>query len=579
MRCLLSLAFAFAFLIPNLQAAGKDPLRFFSESTDVVLKVEKPRALVEAILKHNLAREAQELQIVREFLDSADFRRFFQLVAHFEKELGAPWPELLDKLAGGGAAAGLKIGSENNAPLLLAFQGTDEKTVTKFFDLGISVFEEELTRQGAKEKPKRKTYQGVEVVELSKDLQVARVGDALLLSNKGDAMKAALDQNAANQKDPKAKNVATRAVAESKKILPGDPLAWLWLNLKSVKELPNLKELFTTPRNNIILTFLFAGYLDVARRSDFAAAGFYHDKGDFRVAIRMPAGREGMATDVELHLPRDPKVAGTLPLLEPKGVLFSHTFYLDLNTLYQKREAILPPQIAKDFAEQEKQISRFLIGTTLPKFLSQMGTHIRLVATQPEKVESYKTQPDQRLPAFAVVIEMRDPQFGKSMNGFIKGGVAALGQQVSTRSWEEEIGGLPAFGYSFPENGKFIDDPLKLHFNYQPTFVIVGDQFVAASNKGLAKELIGIIQKEDRSKLMTQNMQMRADSSGLGDYVYTSADQALAGTIIAQGVKLGAAKGQTQALFGFLQKLGTVSIETDYTANEFRFDLHWKTKR
>ena len=71
------------------RADSKDPLRFFPESTDVVLKVEKPRALVEAVLKHDLAKQAQELRIVRDFLDSANYRRFFQLVAHFEKELGA----------------------------------------------------------------------------------------------------------------------------------------------------------------------------------------------------------------------------------------------------------------------------------------------------------------------------------------------------------------------------------------------------------------------------------------------------------------------------------------------------------
>ena len=98
---------------------------------------------------------------------------------------------------------------------------------------------------------------------------------------------------------------------------------------------------------------------------------------------------------------------------------------------------------------------------------------------------------------------------------------------------------MPAFGYSFPENGKFSDDPRKLRFNYQPTFVVVKDQYVAASNKGLCKELIGILEKEDRSKKMNQNMQMRAYASGLGDYIYTSADQALAGTILGQGLKVG----------------------------------------
>ncbi len=74
-------------------------------------------------------------------------------------------------------------------------------------------------------------------------------------------------------------------------------------------------------------------------------------------------------------------------------------------------------------------------------------------------------------------------------------------------------------------------------------------------------------------------MQARAYSSGLGDYVYTSADQALAGTILAQGLKLGAAREQTQALFAFLQKLGTASIQTEYTKDEFRFDLNWKTMK
>lgn len=575
MRLLLSLAIPLALALPA-GAAPKDPLRFLPDGTPVVLKVEKPRALVESILNHELAKEAQQLQIVRDFLDGADARRLFQLIAHFEKELGAPWPELLDKLAGGGMAAGLtKFG--DNAPAVLVLQGTDEKTVSKFFDLGLSLFEEEITRQGGKEMPARRKYAGVEVVEFSKDLLAARVGDALVVSSKSEAMKAALDRNAAGEGKPG--SVARRAPAEAGKLLPKDPLAWLWVDLKPVKELPEAKDLFASPRDNVILTFAFAGYLDVARRSDFIAAGLYHDQGDFRLALRMPAGRDGMATDVELHLPKDPKVTGTLPLLEPKGVLFSHSFYLDLETLYKKREAILPMQVAKDFAEGEKNISRFLPGTNLSTYLSQLGVHYRLVATKPEKVESYKTQPDVRYPAFAVVLSMRDPQFVKTTGSIIKAAGLAITTQATLRSWEEEIAGVPAFGYSFPESGKFIDDPLKVRFNYQPTFGAVQDQYVLASNKGLFRELVELIRKEDRTKKDSRNMQMRAYASGLGDYAYTSPEAALAGTILGQGLKLGEARQQTEALFAYLQRLGTVALQTDYTATEFRFDLTWKTKK
>src|SRR5688572_26031745 len=162
MRPLLSLTAALALCSP---AAAKDPKRFLSESTAVVIQVEKPRALVEAFLNHDLAKEGRNLQVVRDFLDSANARRFFQLVAHFEKELGSAWPELMDRLAGGGMAAGLTYGGQN-APALLVVQGTDEPTVTKFFDLSLALFEEELARQGATEKPPRKTYAGVEAVQL-----------------------------------------------------------------------------------------------------------------------------------------------------------------------------------------------------------------------------------------------------------------------------------------------------------------------------------------------------------------------------------------------------------------------------
>jgi len=143
MRLLLSL-FTLALVGPAILA--KDPLRFIPAETGAVFKIEKPRALIEAVTKHDLARQAQELQIVRDFLDGAGARRFFQLVAYYERDLGAAWPDLLDKLAGGGIAVGVNK-FENGAPALVVIQGTDEATVTKFFDLALKVVEEEAERQ------------------------------------------------------------------------------------------------------------------------------------------------------------------------------------------------------------------------------------------------------------------------------------------------------------------------------------------------------------------------------------------------------------------------------------------------
>ena len=579
MRLCLSLALPLAFTFPAVGAEPKDPLRYFPPQIDVVLKVEKPRALVEAVFKHDLAKEAQQLQFVRDFLDSANYRRFFQLLAHFEKQFGAPWPELIDKLAGGGMALGFKYAAGGNNPTLIAVQGTDEKTVARFFDLGLSLLEEELTRQGAKEMLKRKTYQGVECVQLDEDAVVARAGDVLFFANKGEALKAGLDQWAALRKEPNTPTIADTATKQAGGILPPNPAAWLWVNLKPVKELPEAKNVFATPRNDVVQTVLFAAILDVARRSDFVAAGLYADKGDFRITIRMPAGRTGMAPDVELHLPKDPKVGGTLPLLEPKGVLFSYSFYFDFGTFYQKREQIFPPQVAKDLGEGEKQVSRLLIGSNLPKFLSQLGVHYRVVVAQPETVAEYKTQPEQKLPAFAVVLSMRDPAVARLIKALIKGGVLAVGQTVALKPWDAEIAGVQAFGYSFPEQGKFPDDPQNLRFNYQPTFGAHKDQYILASNRGLLRELVGLLDREDRSKPANANAKARVYAAGVGGYANILPGQTLAATILGQAVKVGEARQQTEALFKLLEKLGTAGFEMDITDDRFRADLYLKTSK
>jgi hypothetical protein len=568
---LLSTLTLFVLIVPVAQA--KDPLRFLPAQAGAVLKVEKPRALIEAVTNHDLAKQARELQIIRDFLDSADARRFFQLVAYYERDLGAAWPDLLDKLAGGGIAVGVQK-FEDGAPALFVIQGTDEATVAKFLDLAFRVIEEEAERQGGKEGLVRKKYQGVECVGIGKDLKIARIGDAILAANKDEALKAGLDVWAGSGKNTTF--ASTNGPKDAAKILPPNPVAWAWVDLKPVKAQPAAKDVLTTPRNDVVQTVLFADVLDVVRRSDFLAVGVYHNAGDFNLAVRMPAGRDGMAADVEIHAPKDPKVGGTLPLLEPKGVLFSHSFYLDLDPIYSKRDAVLPAQVSKEFAEGEKQVSRFLLGTTLPKYLSQTGVYHRVVVAPPEKVESYKTQPGQRLPSFAVVTSMRDPGFVKTTTSIVRAAALAAGQQASLRSWEEEIAGLPAFGYSFPEKGKFPDDPDGLRFNYQPTVVVVKDQMIFASNKGLARELIGLIQKEDRSKVSAATMQTRVYASGLGDYANIAPDQTLAATILSQALPVGEAKKQTDALLAYLQKLGSAGATWELALGEFRFDVQWK---
>src|SRR5262245_31280271 len=126
--------------------APPDPARLVPEQADLCLEVRQPRQLVEGALTLDLVNQLRAVVQVREFLDSTTYRRFSQIVGYFEKQLGTAWPEMLDRLAGGGVVLAAKQG-ENPGLALIVIQGKDAELTKKFAHLGLDVLEQELARQ------------------------------------------------------------------------------------------------------------------------------------------------------------------------------------------------------------------------------------------------------------------------------------------------------------------------------------------------------------------------------------------------------------------------------------------------
>src|SRR5262249_4655603 len=156
--------------------------RLVPAEADLLVEVTNPRQLAESLRGLDLLKQLQTYGPIREQLDSTNARKFYQLLAYFEKELGARWPDLLDQVAGGGIALGVRLG-RTPAPALLVVQGKDEKLMARFMKLALDVLEQELARQESKEKPVSGKYGDVETVQVGKGLFLARTGASLLLAN------------------------------------------------------------------------------------------------------------------------------------------------------------------------------------------------------------------------------------------------------------------------------------------------------------------------------------------------------------------------------------------------------------
>jgi hypothetical protein len=563
---------------PARAEAPPNPLRLVSDKADFFFKVEQPRRLVDIVYSLDAVKQLQKIDIIRELYDSTNYRRFIQLVAYFEKNLGMKYPQIIDQVAGGGIVVAGRLG--NPPPAVLVIQGRDEAVTEKFAMLVLEVVGQELARQEAKERIEKASHRWIVTYRIGKDIHAAVTGSAILLSNKAEALHAAIDLYLDGDK---ASMVHVAEASEARKLLPPDPLAWGWLKFANIRKLPGADEIYKDKRDNFLLTVFFSAYLDLIRRSPYLYGGIYHQDNSLALTVRFPRGLDGMPPEMSIWHPPAGQV-GSLPLLRPRNVLFSASYYWDLGKYWEHRHQLFTEKNAKSFEDFDKRSGLFLAGTRFSKLLTTAGPHHRLVAVQPTQ-PSYQTRPSQLYPAGAIVADMRDPEeFAKAMNTVLRAGALFASTQVDFKMTEEKRGDWTLVGYRFAEGGAkargFLrNDTGNIRYNFSPCFARVGNQLFVSSTIELGRELVDLLDKEYRNKELKGQAAvnvMQFYGSGGAASMRAFKDQLLTQTILNQAASPEEADKQVKAFIDLVAGLGMVEIVEQYEKNGFHFDVRWK---
>ncbi len=559
---------------PSVRAADPppDPLRFVPAKAQFFLKVEHPRALVETITGLAAVKDAPSLGPIRDVLDSPPARKGLQLLAFVERELGAKWPELLDQLAGGGAVVAGQLG-EGEGPALLVLQGTSEPAVGKAFDLLVRALNDEIARSGGKESVVRGTTSGADTARLGKDFHAARVGAAVLISNRAEALAAALAQ----QSDRAGSLAAKPSVAAARTALPADPLAWIWLDFATIRAVPATRDFLDSARDNVLFQMVAGGTLGALRQSDYVAVGIHRQVRGLRLAVRLPSGRNGFPTGYALHTPPEGGL-GSLPLLEPPGVVYSQSFYLDFGNAWAKRDTLFNAEFKGQLEKAESDISKVIPGSAkLGELLEAWGPHHRLVvvnrATQP-----YKTLPGQALPGFGYVASAHDPKLLTSVPAMFRAAGLIASIQLGLKMKETTHDGVKITAWRFPENRPLADDPDGLRYNFEPCFAVVGDSLVVGSTVEVCQKLIPEVKRTAGQPGAAAVWRAKAYAAAAADAVAGAPDPFITEAVLRNGVGLADARKQVEALTAWLRTLGTARVELDLGREMYRADAVWEPR-
>lgn len=557
----------------HAEEKNASPLRLIPNQADVVVQVKQPRQFIQSITEQQFVKDLSAYPTVMELLQSTQAKRFFQFVSYYESELGAKWPELLDKIAGGGMALGVKIG--NGDPAIAVIQGTDAKAVADFKALVTQVVRQELKRAGANPDFAIKTnqYQGIDVTKVGNDFFFAVHEKTIVISNKSEGLKAALDLE---------KGIKTGSMAEDKRlasatrILPKASLATVWVNLKKVRENPDFDQITKTPRNPVFTLFV-GDVADVFTRAPFFCAAFAPTETGLQLTFRMPRGSKGMGPEKDIFCPPEGKTLR--PILTPKGTLASVSFYWDISQFWTKRKELFGDMVAKQFEQADKQASQIPFLNLQPsELLQMMGGQHRIVIAQQDKT-GYEKHTRQQFPAAAFVTEPRDvDKFYETMNRLIRVGGFAATTQVGLRIKTIEHDGVKIVGYRFREDRDFPGDPTGLRFNVSPCFFKVDKYFVICSTMEFAPKLIDDVRlkvkMEPRKTKATSHH--RIFSSGFVNLIQSDEAQVITTTILDQGIPFAEAKKQIKDLYKILRKTGGISFGQVTTDNVWQYNIRFQ---
>jgi hypothetical protein len=548
------------------------PLRFIPAEADIVLQVREPTRVANLVRNLELIPRLIEFPAIKEQLDSTAARRLRQLLAYAEKTLGARWPDLLDKLAGGGVAVGARFG--NNAPAVLVVQGKDEKTTEAFFKLGAELIEAELARQESKDKLEKGDYHGIPGYKVGNGLFLARAGAALVFSNRKEAMTRALDLHLGKHRNSMANHPH---LAEADKLLPKAPLAQAWINMKPAQQGPEAKALYKTPRDNFQLTVLFGGYMDIFGRTPFLCAALSQDAGGYRLMVSAPRGTDGMDPgDRALHVPPKGDTGGR-PLLEPPGVLYSASFYFDFARIWTDRDKLFPKVQADGLAQFDKSGPPAQFRFRLSRLLESTGAHHRVVVANQTR-PGYKKRSQVTIPAFAFIPELRNPdRFARNMDAGLRAAALAFTNVIKMDLAEETHKGIEIVGYRFPEKEEVKDDVNDIRFAFSPCWARVGDHFLFCSTIELCRDLIDQLKSEQKpaGKVSPYKSHDRYYAAGFAELLNGIEDQLVTQAILDQAIAPAEAKKQVKQFIGLLRGLGGVRSYSLFDDKVWRFEFRF----
>jgi hypothetical protein len=491
---ILTLALAAPMLQPAVAAEPLAPAtQWVAEDALLVLELSKPDALLDVLLDPKMAEMVQSLPAYRKAAAQPGFRQFLGVISYLEGQLGTEWQDGVRKLLGGGVTFAAGPGET----ALLIVDSTDAEMLKKLQEIILEFAQQDAKKEGNPDRVASAEYRGVTGWTLGPGQVHAIIGNRLLFANKPEALKAAIDR----REDPAMSSLASSANYQAaKKAAGADAVATAYLDLATLKQIPNIKK-GLTDETNPLAALLFAGVIDAVRESNWLALGMHVEE----ETLRIEAAVDGKVVDptgpAAFAMPAEPG-KGALPLFSVPRLVAGMSFYRDLHGFYAAKDELFPER-SSGLIFFENMMGIFFTGRDLTEeVLAETEPEVRLVVAGQE-YDPAIGKPGMQLPAFALVMQLRNPekfsvvveeawQKALGLINFTRGQQALPGLIIDKPMHGDTKYSIAYFSTSAEDDKENLDT----RFNLRPSLAMLDDYLILSSAEGLTRDLIDAAKRE-----------------------------------------------------------------------------------
>ncbi len=472
--------FTFSVAQADRSGAEESSARLFPPSTVAYAELVDPDQLVSTLFDHPLREKIESLKPYQMAIQTPDYRKFQVGRAFIETHFGMPWREAIATYAENGICIGFD-GATRGVAILV--HGKDAPSMLQLRDKLI-----ELAQAGEQDrKIKTGEYRGITAHEINQ-AKFAVKGDRMVVTNNAVLGQAILDRLI----DGRGESLADNARFQTARSGRGDDwTAWAFVDVEVIRDSGVAEKIYDNRIDNPVLELLVGGIQSTLKQTPYLTAGVSVSTSGLGLQVSMPYQADWIPEHREYYFGPDGNGRGPA-LPQTTATLFTLSTYRDLSEMWLRAGDLFGERTNDGFAKADANLTTLFAGRDFGEdILGSMEPEVGFVATRQDFADTLP-RPTIKLPAFGVVLELREPEtmtrelrrIFQSLIGFLNVIGAQNGHNQLELEMEKLDGDVELISSSFvPEDDDRESTQAEIIYNFSPSVGFSGRRFVVASTK------------------------------------------------------------------------------------------------